>query len=49
MVTAFRLAQWRDKGLADLLDAVDALGRPDVHVTVCGSGEVPRELHELIE
>jgi len=48
LVTAFRLAQWRDKGLADLLDAVDALGRPDVHVTVCGSGEVPRELREVV-
>jgi phosphatidyl-myo-inositol dimannoside synthase len=48
LVTAFRLAQWRDKGLPDLLDAVAALDRPDVHVTVCGSGEIPGELRELI-
>jgi phosphatidyl-myo-inositol dimannoside synthase len=48
VVTAFRLSQWRDKGLPELLDAVAALGRRDVHVTVCGSGKVPRELNELV-
>lgn len=47
LVTAFRLTQWRDKGLPELLYAVAALGRSDVRVTVCGSGMVPRELHEL--
>jgi phosphatidylinositol alpha-1,6-mannosyltransferase len=48
LVTAFRLAQWRDKGLPQLLDAVAALGRSDVHVTVCGSGTPPAELHRLV-
>jgi phosphatidylinositol alpha-1,6-mannosyltransferase len=47
LVTAFRLRQWRDKGLPELLDAVAALGRPDVRVTVCGSGEPPPELRQL--
>jgi phosphatidylinositol alpha-1,6-mannosyltransferase len=47
LVTAFRLAQWRDKGLPELLEAIAALGRPDVRVTVCGSGEPPPELQRL--
>jgi phosphatidyl-myo-inositol dimannoside synthase len=47
LLTAFRLADWQDKGLPQLLNAVAALGRPDVHVTVCGSGEPPAGLQEL--
>jgi phosphatidylinositol alpha-1,6-mannosyltransferase len=44
LVTAFRLADWRDKGLPQLLDAVSRLGRNDVLLTVCGSGEPPPDL-----
>jgi glycosyltransferase involved in cell wall biosynthesis len=48
LVTAFRMPDWRDKGLPQLLDAVAALGRPDVRVTVCGSGVAPAELRRLV-
>jgi phosphatidyl-myo-inositol dimannoside synthase len=48
LLTAFRLADWQDKGLPQLLNAVAVLGRPDVHVTVCGSGEPPPGLQALI-
>lgn len=44
LVTAFRLADWRDKGMPELLAAIDALDRPDVRLTVCGSGAAPPEL-----
>jgi phosphatidylinositol alpha-1,6-mannosyltransferase len=49
LVTAFRLADWRDKGLAQLLGAVEMLGRPDVRVRVCGSGDPPAPLLRLVE
>jgi phosphatidyl-myo-inositol dimannoside synthase len=49
LVTAFRLAAWRDKGLAQLLDAIEELGRPDLRVRVCGSGDPPAQLQQLIE
>jgi phosphatidylinositol alpha-1,6-mannosyltransferase len=48
LTTAFRLADWRDKGLPELLDAIAALGRLDVHLTVCGSGEPPLDLIRLV-
>jgi glycosyltransferase involved in cell wall biosynthesis len=48
IVTAFRLADWRGKGLPQLLEAVAMLGRPDIHVTICGSGDPPPELRELV-
>jgi glycosyltransferase involved in cell wall biosynthesis len=48
LITAFRLADWRDKGLPQLLDAVAALGRPDIRVTVCGSGEPSPDLLRLV-
>ena len=48
LVTAFRLADWRGKGLPELMDAVAGLGRPDVHVTVCGSGQPTPELRRLV-
>ncbi len=47
LATAFRLPDWRDKGLAQIIDAVAALNRPDVCLTVCGTGQVPREMHQL--
>ena len=48
LVTAFRLSSWRDKGIAELARAIDALGRRDVHLTICGSGEPPAGLCELV-
>lgn len=44
VVTAFRLADWRDKGLDTLLDALHLLGDDRVQLTVCGAGPVPDEL-----
>ncbi len=44
MMTAFRLAEWRDKGLPQLTSALTALGRADVRLTVCGSGEPSTDL-----
>jgi glycosyltransferase involved in cell wall biosynthesis len=44
VMTAFRLAEWRDKGLPQLTDALAALGRGDVRLTVCGSGAPPADL-----
>ena len=44
MMTAFRLAEWRDKGLPQLTAALAALGRGDVQLTVCGSGSPPADL-----
>ena len=49
LVTAFRLADWRNKGLPQILDAVASLGRPDVQVTVCGSGEPALDLRQLVQ
>jgi glycosyltransferase involved in cell wall biosynthesis len=44
LMTAFRLGSWRDKGLPQLTAAVTALGRADIRLTVCGSGEPPTDL-----
>ncbi len=44
VMTAFRLAEWRDKGLPQLTAALAALGRGDVRLTVCGSGAPPPDL-----
>ena len=48
LVTAFRLADWRCKGLPQLVTAVTALGRPDVSLAICGSGYPPADLLRLI-
>jgi phosphatidyl-myo-inositol dimannoside synthase len=48
LMTAFRLAEWRGKGLPQLVTAVAALGRPDVCLTICGSGEPPADLLRMI-
>jgi phosphatidyl-myo-inositol dimannoside synthase len=48
LVTAFRLADWRDKGLAELVGAVSALDRADVRLTVCGTGDPPPDLVRLV-
>ena len=49
VVTTFRLADWRDKGLPQLLDALTALRRDDVHLTVCGSGAAAPDLLRLVD
>jgi phosphatidylinositol alpha-1,6-mannosyltransferase len=49
LITVFRLSDWDGKGLPQLLGAVGALGRADVTVTVCGSGEPPAELQSLLQ
>jgi phosphatidylinositol alpha-1,6-mannosyltransferase len=48
LVTAFRMSDWRQKGLPELLEAVAALGRADVLLTVCGTGEPPPDLQRLV-
>jgi phosphatidyl-myo-inositol dimannoside synthase len=48
IVTAFRLSAWQEKGLPQLMDAVASLGRSDVHLTVCGTGEPPPDLQEAV-
>jgi glycosyltransferase involved in cell wall biosynthesis len=44
LMTAFRLGEWREKGLPQLTEAIAALDRADVRLTVCGSGEPPADL-----
>jgi phosphatidyl-myo-inositol dimannoside synthase len=48
LVTAFRLEGWRQKGLPQLLEAVENLGRDDVQVSVCGTGEPSPALRQLV-
>jgi phosphatidyl-myo-inositol dimannoside synthase len=48
LTTAFRLGDWRDKGLPQLIAAVTALRRADVRLTVCGSGTPPPDLLALV-
>ena len=49
LATAFRLTQWRTKGLPQLVEAVTALGRHDVCLTICGSGNPPGLLRLVSE
>jgi glycosyltransferase involved in cell wall biosynthesis len=48
LVTAFRLDSWQEKGLPELVEAVRALGNPDIGLTICGSGEPPPDLLHLL-
>ena len=48
LVTAFRLADWREKGLPQLIEAVTAQRRTDIRLTICGSGKPPPDLLRLI-
>ena len=48
LVTAFRLAEWQGKGLPQLVAALTALGRPDVSLTICGSGDPPAGMMRLV-
>jgi glycosyltransferase involved in cell wall biosynthesis len=44
VMTAFRLSDWRDKGLPELTSAISSIGRRDIRLTVCGSGTPPADL-----
>jgi phosphatidylinositol alpha-1,6-mannosyltransferase len=48
LVSAFRLTSWRSKGLPQIVEAVATLGRSDISLTVCGSGDPPAELLRLV-
>jgi len=48
LVTAFRLASWRAKGLGTLLAAIPRLGTDRLRLTVCGSGPVPDDLRAAV-
>jgi phosphatidyl-myo-inositol dimannoside synthase len=48
LITAFRLGDWRDKGLPELLEAIASLGSDELSLTVCGSGEPSAELRQLL-
>lgn len=48
LVSAFRLTDWRGKGLPQLVAAVAALGRPDVSLTICGSEDPPIGLVSMV-
>jgi phosphatidylinositol alpha-1,6-mannosyltransferase len=49
LATAFRLPAWREKGLPQLIDAVSAMDRSDIQLTICGSGEPPPDLLCLLK
>jgi glycosyltransferase involved in cell wall biosynthesis len=44
LVTAFRLQDWREKGLETITEAVRVLGDDRVRLTICGTGPVPPAL-----
>jgi glycosyltransferase involved in cell wall biosynthesis len=48
LVTAFRLASWREKGLPQLIEALAALRRCDVQLAICGTGTPPPDLVEVV-
>lgn len=48
IVTAFRLGDWRGKGLPQLLKNITDLDQADACLTACGSGEPSQELQLLI-
>jgi phosphatidyl-myo-inositol dimannoside synthase len=48
LATAFRLTNWRTKGLPQLVEAVTTLGLPGVCLTICGSGNPPADLLRLV-
>jgi len=49
IVTAFRLDDYRGKGLPEIVRAIAMLGRKDVRLTVCGSGDPSAELQSLLQ
>lgn len=49
LTTAFRLSEWRGKGLETIVDTLRLLDDPRLHLTVCGSGPVPPDLQTLVD
>lgn len=49
LMTAFRLIDWRDKGLETIIEAMRLTSQSDLHLTVCGSGTPPRDLVSIID
>ncbi|MCH7230596.1 glycosyltransferase family 4 protein [Glycomyces sp. L485] len=49
LITAFRLPDWKTKGLPTVIEAVELLGEPRIRLTVCGTGRAPSELREAID
>jgi glycosyltransferase involved in cell wall biosynthesis len=48
IVTAFRLEDWRFKGLPTIVEAIRLLGNDRVRLTICGAGPVPAELRATV-
>ena len=48
LATAFRLEDWREKGLPEIIEAVAGLGRHDVRLVICGNGQPPQGLQRLV-
>ncbi len=48
VVTAFRLSQWREKGLHAVLHAVGRSVGRGVRLTVCGHGPAPKQLLDTV-
>jgi phosphatidyl-myo-inositol dimannoside synthase len=48
LVTAFRLSSWRQKGLPEIVAAISSLDRHDISLKICGSGDPPPGLVDLI-
>jgi phosphatidylinositol alpha-1,6-mannosyltransferase len=48
LATAFRLGDWREKGLLQLVEAIAASGRDDIDLTICGVGDPPPDLLRLV-
>ncbi len=48
VVTAFRLAQWREKGLPAVLHAVGRSVGRGVQLTICGHGPAPKNLLDTV-
>ena len=48
LMTAFRLSDWRDKGLETIIAAMRQLPQADLRLSVCGSGVPPADLVAVI-
>lgn len=49
LATAFRLDDWLNKGLPQLIEAITVQRRKDIRLTICGSGEPPPDLLRLVD
>ncbi len=48
IITAFRLSQWREKGLPQLVTAISKVNRAELNLTICGIGEPPPDLRNFL-